>query len=305
VIDLIRAGDCYQVNLAHVLEGTFSGGARALFALLASRARPWHGYYMERDVDVMSGERTNARVTVRRAAVSVSPELFLRVEGATGIARTRPMKGTRAAADSVVEAADVESFALSSPKDHAELAMIVDMMRNDLGRSAVLGSVRVDAERRVERHGTGEGAVLQATGTVSCVLREGVAGLDAAATAFPPASITGAPKIRAMQIIGSLEPSARDAYCGCMGLAGDRGGVLLNVAIRTAMIDGVVDSAADACDAFVDARIRYAVGAGIVADSDDASEWAETLVKAGHVLAVARACGEGRGGSAGAEERSP
>lgn len=276
-IELIHAGDCYQVNLAHALRAPFDGSARALFAAMCRRAMPWHGAYMERD---------DADGT-RRALLSISPELFLSYDSTSRTLATRPMKGTRRATDAA--AGDLEH----STKDHAELAMIVDMMRNDLGRSAAIGSVRVDAPRRIEHHGTGAGAVLQATGLVSATLRGDVELGDAIADAFPPASVTGAPKIRAMQIIRQLEPTRRDAYCGCVGMRSDRGDLALNVAIRTAMIVGAADrsgadfAATESRDAFAKATLTYHVGAGIVAESDPSAEWQETLDKAGHIAAIA------------------
>jgi para-aminobenzoate synthetase component 1 len=307
-IELIHAGDCYQVNLAHAMKAPFAGSARALFAALCHRAAPWHGAYMERD----EPEGT------RRALLSISPELFLSFNAPTRTLSTRPMKGTRRAhtdpahtdpAHTDPAHADPRPNPLHdlehSAKDHAELAMIVDMMRNDLGRSAELGTVRVDSPRRIEHHGTGPGAVLQATALVSATLREGVELGNAIADAFPPASVTGAPKIRAMQIIRELELARRDAYCGCIGLRSDRGDLALNVAIRTAMIQSKVESKpeskleaklespltpgehAAARDAFTNATLTYHVGAGIVADSDPDAEWRETLDKAGHIAAIA------------------
>lgn len=269
VIDFIHAGDCYQVNLAHAMRARFDGSARALFAAMCQRAAPWHGAYMERD-----------DADGRRAMLSISPELFLSYDASTRTLATRPMKGTRRADHAV---SDLEH----SIKDQAELAMIVDMMRNDLGRSAVLGSVRVDAPRRIERHGVGSGAILQATGLVRATLRDEVALGNAIADAFPPASVTGAPKIRAMQIIRELEASPRHAYCGTVGIRADRGDASFNVAIRTAMVQGPIP-AGDARDAFANATLTYHAGAGIVADSDPDAEWQETLDKAGHIQAIAR-----------------
>lgn len=294
-IELIHAGDCYQVNLAHAMKAPFAGSTRALFTAMCRRAAPWHGAYMERD----ESDGT------RRALLSISPELFLAYDATSRTIATRPMKGTRRAGDGVGDgvgdaAGDARRDLEHSVKDHAELAMIVDMMRNDLGRSAELGSVRVDAPRRIEHHGTGAGAVLQATGLVRATLREGVELADAIADAFPPASVTGAPKIRAMQIIRELEPSRRDAYCGCIGMRSDHGDLALNVAIRTAMIHGRIDGTpgageardieprdAAARDSFGSATLTYHVGAGIVADSDPSAEWRETLDKAGHIAAIA------------------
>jgi anthranilate/para-aminobenzoate synthase component I len=270
-IGLIHAGDCYQVNLSHALEGTFAGDARALAAALFARARPAHGAYVEHDLG--DGRR--------RVVISLSPELFLSVsrEGERSLrVLTRPMKGTRAEGG----AAELER----SAKDRAELAMIVDLMRNDLGRTCAIGSVRVDAERAIEHHAAG---VVQGTWGVSGMLDFGGTPRGAGervgelvAGAFPPGSVTGAPKVRAMQIIDELEDEDRGVYCGSIGLIEPDGNgcarAILNVAIRTLVIEGEGDPRD--MGSFVRARAEYRVGAGIVADSDPGEEWRETLVKA-------------------------
>lgn len=262
-VGLIRAGDAFQISLAHRLSAALNGSPRALFADLAERLRPWHGCYLEDG---------------RWAMASASPELFLEAD-ARGRVVTRPMKGTRSGDDPTLGL---------SPKDAAELAMIVDLMRNDLGRVCAFGSVRVRDARSIEPHG-GEGpstpSVWQGVATVDGRLREGVGLGELFAAAFPPGSVTGAPKIRAMQIIDELEPALgfegpmrrRGAYCGCAGFVGDDGAVVLNVAIRSAIIE--------------DGLCHYPVGAGIVADSNPAAEWHETLVKASAFLGLCR--GEG------------
>ncbi|HEX2838810.1 MAG TPA: chorismate-binding protein, partial [Phycisphaerales bacterium] len=180
-----------------------------------------------------------------------------------------PMKGTRPAGHPAGELEAAE-------KDRAELTMIVDLMRNDLGRVCDLGSVRVERARAIERH---EGlGVLQATATVAGTLRAGRTWWDVIAATFPGGSVTGAPKVRAMQIIGELEGRARGAYCGCIGFLSDSGAFQCNIAIRTAMIDGL--PSAGTLDGVADGTISYSVGAGIVADSDPAAEWRETMDKA-------------------------
>ncbi len=255
----IRDGDVYQVNLSHPLRASFEGSPRALFAAMANAARPWHGAYLEWN-DGRTGER--------HAIASVSPELFLEYDPATRVVRTRPMKGTRTA----ISAEDAGALARSE-KDRAELNMIIDLMRNDLGRSCVLGSVRVEEARTIETHTDAHGAgLLQATGCVSGVLRPDRSPLDLVRNAFPPGSVTGAPKVRAMQIIRELEPEPRNFYCGSIGFIGDDGRLMLNVAIRTATITGTT--------------IEYPVGAGIVADSDPESEWNETMAKAWPIIRV-------------------
>ncbi|MCC7387137.1 MAG: chorismate-binding protein [Phycisphaerales bacterium] len=203
------------------------------------------------------------------AVLSLSPELFLSFDAGTRRLVTRPMKGTRPGDGDERELRDAE-------KDRAELAMIVDLMRNDLGRVCDFGSVRVEAAREIERHGVGAGAVLQATATVSGVVRAGVGIGEILAATFPPGSVTGTPKVRAMQVIDELEPFARGPYCGCIGTIGDDGSFGLAVSIRTAVVRGRVDASGE----FVDAEFRYCVGAGIVADSDPGAEWEETIAKA-------------------------
>lgn len=245
-IEYIRSGDVFQVNLAHVLTGTFTCARRELAAALLERSGAWHGAYMELDD--------------RRAVLSLSPELFVDVRSATGRAVMRPMKGTRPGSAEPAELA-------RSPKDRAELAMIIDLVRNDLGRVAEFGSVRVEAPLSIERHGGEGGGVWQGVATIGATLRAGLDAADVVRAAFPSGSVTGAPKVRAMQIIDELEDFTRGFYCGSIGVAHDDGGLSLSVAIRTAMIE--------------DDRVTFPVGAGIVADSVPGAEWLETLAKAG------------------------
>jgi para-aminobenzoate synthetase component 1 len=258
-VEYIRAGDVYQVNLAHRVSAPFEGSCREWFARWMERCRPAYGAYL----DWTDGEK-------RYAVASASPELFLEYDPAARRVRTRPMKGTRPLAPGMEQELE------RSAKDRAELAMIVDLMRNDVGRSCELGSVRVDSPRTIETHdGLG---VLQATATVSGTLRGDLAWHDALFAAFPPGSVTGAPKLRAMQIIEELEGRPRGPYCGAIGFVSDSGHWALNVAIRTAVIEG--DAAPGALDAIHDGTISYFAGAGIVADSDPRAEWDETLHKA-------------------------
>jgi anthranilate/para-aminobenzoate synthase component I len=246
----IAAGDCYQVNLAHRLERAVSGEPRAVFADLAGAADPLYGAL------VQAGPR---------AVCSLSPELFLSFDAASGAVRTRPMKGTRPLSADPAELRD-------AAKDRAELDMIVDLMRNDLGRVAEVGTVRVTEPRAIERHGSG---VWQATATVEARVRAGIGLGELIGATFPPGSVTGAPKIRAMQIIDELEPASRGPYCGAIGWIGDDGSAELAVAIRTAAMTRAGPGRWG---------MHYWVGAGIVADSTPEGEWAETLVKAGPVM---------------------
>lgn len=263
-LDLVRAGDVFQVNLSHELRCSLRGDRRAFFAALCRKARPWFGAYVE----LPSPWATIA---------SVSPELFLDFDARTRQVVTRPIKGTRRTA-SAADAADLRA----SAKDSAELNMIVDLLRNDLGRVCVFGSIRVDEPRTIEPH-----AVLHAVATVSGRLREGLTLADLMLATFPGGSITGAPKVRAMQIIESLERSPRGAYCGTVALRSGDGSMTSSIAIRTATIA----AGAQGENTF---EVSFPVGAGIVADSDPESEWSETLDKAGVLLSLTTLDGEQR-----------
>lgn len=261
VLCYIAAGDVYQVNLTHRLSGTLVGCPRSFAADLFASAMPWHGAYLE-------ALDTEGR---QRVIVSASPEMFLRFNAATSRVITRPMKGTRP------HGGDERELA-SSLKDRAELNMIIDLMRNDLGRVCQPGSIRVESAFDLERHGR---SVIQSTGTVSGTLRTGCGPGDLFAASFPPGSVTGAPKIRAMQIIEELEVVARGPYCGCMASVGPDGSMVANVAIRTALL-----TQTERADVWT---LDFPVGAGIVADSDPEAEWTETLAKADVLLRLARA----------------
>lgn len=269
VVELIHAGDAFQVNVAHRLSAPMSGSARALAARLCAELMPRHGCYIE------SASESAGDVA---AVVSMSPELFVEV-GAGGVVRTRPMKGTRAGAGGAAALAE-------SAKDRAELAMIVDLMRNDLGRVCAVGSVRVTEARVIEAHGGAGGrpALWQGVATVEGRLRAGLDVCDLIGASFPPGSVTGAPKVRAMRIIDELEGglgfagahARRGAYCGACGFVGDDGTAMLNVAIRTAVVTGK----SRGLGIVEEGEVGYGVGAGIVADSDPELEWNETVEKA-------------------------
>ena len=241
--EYIRAGDLFQANVARLWEGQGHGDARA-FALAAlghSHAR--YGAWLE---------------TPAGCVASMSPELFLHAER-DGSVITRPIKGTRPAD------ADTNEF-MRSTKDAAELHMIVDLMRNDLSRACEPGSVRVHEARAAEPHATVLHGVAQIHGT----LRRDRDLADLIAATFPPGSITGAPKVRAMQVIRELEGFDRGPFYGAIGLLGGDGSLSLNVAIRTATLQR--HGAAW--------RMRYAAGCGIVSDSDPSEEVQETHAKA-------------------------
>jgi anthranilate/para-aminobenzoate synthase component I len=256
-LDYIAAGDVYQVNVAHHLSGSFNGNTRSCFRELVNKSKPKYGSSMIFDYQ---GERF--------ALMSVSPELYFQYDPDSRVIRTQPMKGTRPLGSDVAELYD-------SVKDRAELDMITDLMRNDLGRICNLGSVQVVEPRLIESHDSG---VLQASSKIEGKLREGMGLKQILEGTFPPGSVTGAPKVRAMQIIDELENTSRDSYCGAMVVLDDDGSMQASVSIRTSLIRGGIDP--DCCESVVDGVFVYPVGAGIVSDSDPASEWAETLTKA-------------------------
>lgn len=252
VIEHVHAGDCFQVNLAQRFNARFRGSVRSLAALAFEAAAPRYGAMLE--------------CGPGRAIVSMSPELFLETTpDRDGLAvRTRPIKGTRPSSRSIEELE-------RSEKDAAELHMIVDLMRNDLGRVCRVGSVRVNQPRTIESHPTVHHGVAEITG----VLRPELGIADLVLAAFPPGSVTGAPKVQAMRIIDELEPVRRGPYCGAMGWIDDSGYTVLNVAIRTITATG---TPLDGCDE-LDGHLDYFAGCGIVADSDPESEYRESIDK--------------------------
>jgi para-aminobenzoate synthetase/4-amino-4-deoxychorismate lyase len=247
VRDAIARGDTYQVNHTMRLRARFDGDPLGAWADLRRAQRDgWFAY-----VD-----------TGTHAVASVSPELFFTWDGHQVV--TRPMKGTRARSrDGAMDAARAADLRVSA-KDRAENLMIVDLLRNDLGRVCVPGSVCVPSLIDVEAYPT----VWQMTSTVTGESRPGLALGDLFAGLFPCGSITGAPKIRTMELITELEDRPRGVYCGAVGVVFPGGAAAFNVAIRTLVVDRV------------DGRARYDVGGGVVWDSDGRDEHAEALAKA-------------------------
>jgi len=243
--DYIASGDVYQVNLAHRYETTVEGDLPALYLRLRRGSPAPYGAYLN------FGDLH---------ALSVSPERFVSLRG--GWVRTRPIKGTRPRGADPVEDARLRAELEASGKDRAELLMIVDLERNDLGRVCETGSVRVDELYTVEAHPT----VWHLVSEVSGRLSPGRDVFDLLKASFPGGSITGAPKIRAMQIIAELEPHRRGLYCGSIGWLGFDGDAELNIAIRT-MVEQ-------------QGRVLYHVGGGITWDSVPHEEYAETQAKA-------------------------
>jgi para-aminobenzoate synthetase/4-amino-4-deoxychorismate lyase len=243
-IELIRAGEFYQVNVCTRLGASFGGAPAGLFADAAARLRPAYGAFVD------AGDR---------AVVSMSPELFLRRRG--DLVATSPIKGTALSADTLRRSA----------KDAAENVMIVDLMRNDLSRVARTGTVQVSDLLSVEPHP----GVWHLVSTVTA--RVDADGADLLRATFPPGSVTGAPKLRAMRAIADLEAQHRGVYTGAIGFASPSWGLQLSVAIRTFEIAG--------------GTIELGVGGGITADSVPVLEWRECLDKAAPLLGALGAKG--------------
>lgn len=236
--ELIEAGDCYQVNYTFALHGEIYGSPLALYRRLREAQPVRHGAYIRHD---------------RGAILSRSPELFVDRSGER--LTCRPMKGTAPRSE------PAEALA-TSEKNRAENAMIVDLVRNDLGRVAPAGGVEVTRLCEIEAYSS----VWQMTSTV--IAEPVTADVETVFRAlFPCGSITGAPKIRAMQIIDELEPQPRGVYCGALGWISPAGDFRFSVPIRTLDTDN-------------DGKVTMGIGSGVVADSDPAAEWAECMLKA-------------------------
>ncbi|MGA2440476.1 MAG: anthranilate synthase component I family protein [Tepidisphaeraceae bacterium] len=247
-IEYIGAGDVFQVNLSQRFTAGLKSHPAQIYQRLVRQSPAAYGAYLGYD---------------DFAIISNSPELFLRVTPDRRIV-TRPIKGTRP------RAAGMELALRDSIKDQAELNMIVDLERNDLGRVCRVGSVEVAERRAIEAHPT----VYHGVATIRGILREDVTFVDLLRATFPGGSVTGAPKIRAMEIVDELEPVRRGPYCGAIGYLDAAGNVQFNVAIRTMIAK--------------EGRIYVPVGGGIVADSDPGEEYEETLVKAKAMFAAAQ-----------------
>jgi para-aminobenzoate synthetase/4-amino-4-deoxychorismate lyase len=247
----IEAGDLYQANLCIRLDSAIDGAGIDLFARASAELAPPYAAY------VSGGGAELA---------SLSPELFLRRRGREVV--TRPIKGTARRDPAGARGRDELA---ASAKDRAENMMIVDLMRNDLGRTCTTGSVRVVEVAEPEAHPGVWHLVSEVRGT----LPDGAGDGDLVAAAFPPGSVTGAPKIKAMEVIATLESTGREAYTGAIGFASPLAGLELNVAIRTFEVAGE--------------RIWIGAGGGIVADSDPDAEWRECLDKVRPLIQAAGA----------------
>jgi len=240
----IAQGDVYQVNMSQRFAGEFAGDPFELYAeMYQANPAAFFSYINAGDHQV----------------VSTSPERFIRLED--GLVETRPIKGTRPRGASVDEDSRLREELEGSRKDDAELSMIVDLLRNDIGKVCRAGSVRVSAHKRVE----GYKNVYHLVSVVEGTLDEGRSAVDLIRATFPGGSITGCPKIRSMEVIDELEPVRRHVYTGSIGYLSFHGSLDLSIAIRTATISR--------------GQLVFSVGGGITYDSDPSLEYEETLHK--------------------------
>ena len=243
--EYIASGDVYQVNLSQRFEAPYSGDPWELYLRLRHfNPAPFAAYLQYPEATVLSA----------------SPEMFL--EATDGRVRTRPIKGTRPRGIDATSDEQLVEELRASGKDRAENVMIVDLMRNDLGKVCVPGSIEVPELFAVETYPT----VFQMVSTVMGELLPGVDAVDVLSACFPGGSVTGAPKIRAMEIIDELEPTQRGVYCGAIGYIGFDGAMLTSIPIRILLVK--------------DRKAYVQVGGGVVADSDPEAEYEETLHKA-------------------------
>lgn len=245
-LDHIARGDIYQVNLARRFEAAYQGPPLALYRAMRAQSPVPYGFYRE-DED--------------HAVLGLTMELFLRWDRHRRELTTRPIKGT-IARDETRDLPWAEESLRSDPKEHAEHAMIVDLMRNDLGRVAVPGTVSVARAFDVEPYA----GLFHMVSTVCARPRDDLALRSLLEATFPPGSVTGTPKERAIEIIEALEPGPRGVYTGALGYVDRLGGVALAVAIRTAVV--------------AESAVRYFAGGGIVEASDPTRELEETEIKA-------------------------
>lgn len=248
----ISDGDCYQANYTFPVSFDYFGSPLQLYRRLRERQHVGYGAFIALEDQYL---------------LSFSPELFVR--RVDNLLTVKPMKGTmRRGVDSIEDAFLRESLALDE-KNRAEHIMIVDLLRNDLGRVAEIGSVRVDRLLEVETYRT----LLQMTSTISAEVPSAVSLQDILAALFPCGSVTGAPKIRCMEIIAETEKTPRGIYCGAIGFIEPAGDFCLNVPIRTLVLDG-------------HGHGSFGIGSGIVHDSRAPDEYVECLLKASFVTGV-------------------
>ncbi len=246
VLKHVRAGDVYQVSLAWEQSQIPVPNALQTWLHIRESNPALRGCFLR------SGGTE---------IISNSPELFLEFDATTRTVQSVPIKGTAPWS----EGEPARNRLDTSEKERAELTMIVDLVRNDLGRVAAAGSVTAKP-REIRKCGD----LWHAEQVVQAQIPSSIDAIDVVNAAFPPGSVTGAPKVRAMEVISDLEPGPRGVYTGAIGWFADGGGAHLNVAIRTVTVTGGL--------------ARFHVGAGIVADSDPEAEWMETLSKAGALV---------------------
>jgi para-aminobenzoate synthetase component 1 len=249
----IAEGDIYQANLTRRLEATYAGDPWDLYRRLRTGDPSLFSAYLDLGPSQETGRP--------RALLSASPEPFVSLD-ADGVVASDPIKGTRPRGRDRAEDRALACELLASAKDRAENVMIVDVLRNDLGRVCRPGTVRVPRLCRLER----TAAVQHLVSTVTGHLAAGRDAFDLLAASFPGGSITGAPKIRAMEILEGLEPVRRGPYTGALGWIGPDGAMQTSILIRTFVADG--------------RRLTLHVGGGITWGSDPAAEWEETVAKA-------------------------
>jgi para-aminobenzoate synthetase component I len=249
--EAIANGEVLQVNLTRREDAAFEGDAWSLYEdLVAAHPVPFAAFIEAPGFSI----------------ASCSPERFLKLQGRT--VQARPIKGTVARGRTPDEDAANRDWLSASEKNRAENLMIVDLMRNDIGRVAELGSVRVPGLFELEPYAS----VWQMVSTVQATLRDGLGPADLLRACWPPGSMTGAPKLAAMQAIEALEPLRRGFYAGSIGYVDCRGNMDLSVVIRTAVV--------------AQGKVMVQMGGGIVADSDPASEWNETVAKGERLVRV-------------------
>lgn len=242
--DYIRNGDVYQINFTGALTFDYEGDPYQVYQSLRERQSVSYGAYIQHP---------------KGSILSFSPELFLEMEGQQII--TRPMKGTIGRGASRQEDKNLGQWLLNDEKNRAENIMIVDLLRNDLSRVCQVGSVHVPRLYSLETYET----LFQMTSTVTGTLRDEVSSLDLFRALYPGGSITGAPKIRAMEIIQQLEDQARGIYCGTIGFMAPSGQSVFNIAIRTLDMQNGIG--------------RMGIGSGIVWDSQPDLEYDECILK--------------------------
>jgi anthranilate synthase component 1 len=250
--EYIFAGDCMQVQISQRTSRAFAAPPLELYrALRGVNPSPYMYYFDFGDHHV----------------VGASPEIMVRLQG--GAVTLRPIAGTRPRGKTPEEDARTAEELLADPKERAEHVMLIDLGRNDVGRVAQTGTVRVTETMAIERYSH----VMHIVSNVEGRVKPGLDAIDVFRASFPAGTVTGAPKVRAMQIIDELEPVKRGIYSGAVGYLGFNGDMDVAIAIRTAVLK--------------DGRLHVQAAAGVVADSDPLAEWKETQHKARAILRAA------------------